>query len=270
VGCVGTQWAALSREERLRCHEDMRIAVAGGTGTLGRHVAEELGARGHDVRVLSRNAPVYRVDLTTGAGLGAALDGCDVVVDAANNSSRRAALTLVDGSRRLLAAGRAAGVRHHVCVSIVGCERIPLGYYRAKADQERVVEQGPVPWSLVRATQFHELIAAALDALGRWRVLPVPRARLQTIASVEVARVVADVAEGAPLGRRIEVAGPEITGARELARTWMSITGRSALLVPLPVPGRLGRALRSGELAAERPDVRGTVDFASWLKAARS
>jgi nucleoside-diphosphate-sugar epimerase len=92
----------------------MNIAIAGGTGTLGRQVAEELRACGHEARVLSRSAPEYQVDLTTGAGLDKALDGCEVVIDASNNSSPSAAATLVEGTRRLLAAGRDAGIAHHV------------------------------------------------------------------------------------------------------------------------------------------------------------
>jgi uncharacterized protein YbjT (DUF2867 family) len=245
----------------------MRIAIAGGTGTLGSLVAADLTERGHDVRVLSRNAPAYRVDLTTGAGLARALEGCDVVVNASNNSSRHAAEILVEGSRRLLAAGRAAGVGHHVCMSIVGCERVPMSYFQVKAQQERVTEEGPVPCSIVRATQFHELALATLTAAARWGALPVPRARLQTVACAEVARVVADVAEGIPRKDSVEVAGPEITDARDLARTWRSVTGRRVALVPVPVPGKLGRALRAGVLTAARPDMRGTITFADWLAA---
>lgn len=247
----------------------MKIAIAGGTGTLGRRVAEELRSRGHDVRVLSRSSAEYRVDLTTGEGLDAALEGCQVVIDVTNNSSRNAAQTLVDGSRRLLEAERAAGVRHHVGMSIVGCEKVPMGYFQVKAEQERVVEQGPVPWSLIRATQFHEYVATMLDTGARWRILPVPRASLQTIASAEVAPVVADVAVGVPLQRRIDVAGPEVADARELARTWRSVTRQRALLLPVPQPGKLGRALRHGVLTAEQPDVRGTTRFEEWLTAAR-
>jgi uncharacterized protein YbjT (DUF2867 family) len=247
----------------------MRIAIAGGTGTLGRHVARELRSRGHDVRVLSRHAPDYPVDLTTGDGLDAAVAGCDVVVDAANNSSKQAARTLIDGSRRLLAAEEAAGVGHHVGVSIVGCEHLAMGYFTVKAQQEQVIEHGPVPWSLVRATQFHELLAATFESAGRWRVLPVPRAALQTVASAEVARVVADVAEGRPRLGRVEVAGPEVTDARDLARTWRSVTGRRALLIPVPLPGKLGRSLRGGALTARHPDVRGVTGFAAWLEASR-
>jgi len=244
----------------------MTIAIVGGTGTLGRLVAAELGARGHKVRVLSRHAPDYRIDLATGDGLAPALAGCDVVVDASNSSSRKPGTILVDGSRRLLAAEQAAGVAHHVCVSIVGCDQVPMGYYRAKSDQERVVSQGAVPWSIVRSTQFHELVGTILTAAGRWRVLPMPRGVLQPVACADAARAVADVATGAPLTRCVTVGGPEVRELRDLARTWREVTGHRALLVPMAVPGTAGRALRSGALTAPRPDVRGTTDFADWLR----
>ncbi len=244
----------------------MRIAILGGTGTLGRRVADELRRREHAVRVLSRKAPRYRVDLTTGDGLVAALDGCEAVVDASNNASKTAAATLVDGSRRLLAAEQAAGVRHHVAVSIVGCELVPLDYFRVKADQERIVEEGPVPWSMVRATQFHEYVATLLAGLSGWHVLPVPSVLVQSVACAEVAATVAEIAAGSPLRQRIEIAGPEIVPGRDLARSWRAITHHHALLVPLPLPGALGHALRGGALTSKRPDVRGTIRFASWLE----
>ncbi|NBM17550.1 SDR family oxidoreductase [Streptomyces sp. GC420] len=244
----------------------LTIAIAGGTGTLGRHITEELRSRGHRVRVLSRRSPEHRVDLTTGEGLADALEGCDVVVDAVNNpSAKGAARTLVEGSRRLLAAEEAAGVAHHVCVSIVGCDAAPTGYYRVKTEQERTVRGGPVPWTVVRATQFHELVGTVFGAAGKWRLLPVPRARLQPIAAADAARAVADAAEAPARNGFVQVAGPEITSLRALAGTWRTVTGRRALLVPIPVPGALGRALRAGALTAERPDARGTVTFGEWL-----
>ncbi|MFI6682816.1 SDR family oxidoreductase [Streptomyces sp. NPDC050485] len=244
------------------------IAVAGGTGTLGRHVVAELRARGHNVRVLSRSSAEYRVDLTTGEGLAAALAGCDVVVDAANSTSPRAMrATLVDGTRRLLAAERAAGVGHHVCVSIVGCDRVPMPYYKIKTAQEDAVAAGPVPWTIVRATQFHELIASMFTAMARARVLLVPRdVRLQTIAAVEAAGAVADVAESAPRRARVEAAGPQVTDLRTLTEEWRSATARRAVLLPVPLPGPLGRALRSGGLTSDDPQARGAVAFAEWLR----
>jgi uncharacterized protein YbjT (DUF2867 family) len=243
----------------------MNIAIAGGTGTLGRQVAEELRARGHEARVLSRSAPEYRVDLTTGAGLDKALDGCEVVIDASNNSSSSAAATLVEGTRRLLAAGRDAGIAHHVCMSVVGCELVPMGYFQVKAQQEDLVARGTLPWTIVRATQFHEYVATLLAAGARWRALPVPRALVQPIACAEVARAVADVACKPPRHGRVSVAGPEVASARELAWRWREATGKRALLVQVPLPGRLGRALRGGALTASHPDVRGGVTFAAWL-----
>ena len=244
----------------------MNIAIVGGTGTLGRHIVTELRTRGHEVRVLSRGAPKYRIDLITGDGLAEALDGCQVVVDASNNSSRSAAATLVEGSRRLLAAGQAAGVAHHVCVSIVGCERVPIGYFQAKAAQEDVVRQGPLPWTIVRATQFHEYVAATFASMARTRMLPAPKAVLQPVASGEVGRVVADIAEIQPRHGCISIAGPEIASVRTLATTWRRATGTRAALVPLPLPGKLGRVLRAGALTDGQPDVRATATFAESLK----
>ncbi|NIK75369.1 uncharacterized protein YbjT (DUF2867 family) [Paenibacillus castaneae] len=244
----------------------MRIAVVGGTGMLGRRVVDELRSRGHEVRVLSRSAPEYQIDLTTGEGLVSALGGCDTVVDASNNATSKAADILVNGSRRLLAAEKTAGVGHHICVSIVGCERVPIGYYRFKAEQERVIEEGSVPWSIVQATQFHEFFAALLAQAARWRILPIPRMPLQTVAVDEVARTIVDIVESGPRDGRISITGPEIIDARELTRTWRSLNGRRALLFPVPLPGKLGRALRAGALTMERPSIRGTTRFETWLK----
>ncbi|MFC0532512.1 SDR family oxidoreductase [Phytohabitans kaempferiae] len=243
----------------------MRIAIAGGTGTLGSHVTTELRSRGHEVRVLSRRSPDHPVDLTTGEGLEAALAGC-VVVDA-TNASRNASAVLVEGSRRLLAAEAAAGVGHHVCASIVGCDQVPLGYFKVKADQERVVAQGPVPWTTVRITQFHELVAATLAPAGRWRLLPVPNARPRMVAVAEAAGGGRRHRRGGAAPGGVEVAGPEFADARQLARTWRKTTGHRALLLPVPLPGRLGQALRNGVLAAGRPDVQGVTPFGAWLAA---
>jgi uncharacterized protein YbjT (DUF2867 family) len=246
----------------------MEIAIIGGTGLLGRQVSEELSARGHRVRVVSRSAPVYRADLTTGAGLDEAIAGCDAVVDASNNSSKSAAATLVEGARRLLAAGQRAGLPHHVCMSVVGCDQIPAGYFRVKAEQERVVAEGAVPWTVVRATQFHEYLAAMLGAGAKYGILPAPRVLVQPVASAEVARAVADVVAGGPRRGRIEVAGPEAAGLKDLAATWRRATGSHAALVPLPLPGALGRALRGGAATTAHPDVRGVLTFGSWANQA--
>jgi uncharacterized protein YbjT (DUF2867 family) len=189
------------------------------------------------------------------------------VVDASNDASGESREVLVEGSTRLLAAEQQADVGHHICVSIVGCDRMQIGYYQVKFQQEGVVAESGVPWSIVRATQFHELIAATFARASRLGVMPVPRAQLQSIACADVAAEVARVAEGAPLGGRREIAGPEVIDARVMARQWRSGTHRHVLLAPILLPGKLGKALRAGLLTPVEPDVLGTTTFANWLVA---
>ena len=247
----------------------MRIAVAGGTGTIGRRIAAALPRGGHEVRALSRSAAQYPVDLTTGAGLEAALVGCDVVIDASNGPpSRRARAVLVEGSRRLLEVEARAGVRHHVCVSIVGIEDVPMAYYGVKLEQERVIESAGLPWTIVRSTQFHELLGAVVSAAGRRHVLPAARARFQPVDVDEAAHAVAAVATDAPRLTRTTVAGPEVHDLRSLGRIWREAAGHRAIEIPIPLPGRLGRALREGRLTCANPDIRGTRTFAAWLQSA--
>ena len=242
------------------------VAVAGGTGTLGGEVATALEARGADVRRLSRSSPTHPIDLATGAGLREALDGCDVVVDASNGPpSAKARTVLVDGGHRLSEAAKAVGVSHHVCASIVGIEDTPMAYYRVKLEQEGVVKGGVIPWTIVRATQFHELLDGLLSGAARWRVAPAASARLQPVAAAEVGSYVADVALGSPSGRTQTIAGPDVHTLRELAAIRGRVTGKSTLPVPVPLPGKLGRALRAGALTNATPDVRGQITYEAWL-----
>jgi uncharacterized protein YbjT (DUF2867 family) len=240
---------------------------------LGRAVADELRNRGETVRVLSRHSADYRVDLTTGEGLEAALAGCTAVVDTSNNpNAKKARELLVDGTRRLTAAAKAAGVQHYVAVSILGCERVPVGYYRIKVEQEAAVSRSQVPWTIVRATQFHGYVADAFAMTAKAGVVPILKVPLQTVAVSDVARVIADSLAAGPRGDTVAVAGPEVTDARALARTWKSARHSRALPLPVPLPGKIGRALREGALtaaAASSPGdvVRGTVTFDQWLAA---
>jgi uncharacterized protein YbjT (DUF2867 family) len=238
----------------------MVIAVTGGSGTVGREVVRELAARGHDVRALSRGSREPQVDLTTGEGLAAALEGADVVVDAANGGPD----VLVDGTRRLLAAERAAGVEHHVGVSIVGVDRVPYRYYDVKLSQEAIVRTSPVPWTIVRATQFHTLLDSVFSATARRGLLPGAAFPLQPVDAREVAVVLADTAEAEASGDTTQFAGPERRTVRELAQTWRLERGRRALLVPIPLPGATGRALRAGELTNGGAWT-GRITFGDWL-----
>jgi uncharacterized protein YbjT (DUF2867 family) len=237
----------------------MKIAIVGGTGTVGAAAARELEARGHTVRVLSRRAPEYRVDLATGEGLERALAGVDVVIDAAQGTRK----VLVEGTERLLRAEAAAGVAHHVGVSIVGIDRVGGFYYKLKLAQEAVIREGGVPWTIVRATQFHQLVAGLLAKGARLGVVPALGAPLQPVDAREAGRALADAAEAAPALALVPLAGPEIVSARELARRWRAATGSRAVLVPVPA----SRALRAGGLTdAGAP--RGTVTFDAFLAGA--
>jgi uncharacterized protein YbjT (DUF2867 family) len=253
----------------------MLLAVAGGTGTVGRELVARLVGQGHTVRVLTRRAGAelpggathHRVDLATGAGLAPALEGVDAVVDAANAGPARkpAEAVLLGGTRRLLEAEAAAGVAHHVGVSVVGIDRVPYGYYAVKLAQEEIVRTGPVAWTIVRATQFFGLLDWAFSATARVGLLPGPALPLQPVDQREVAGVLAATAAGEPLGAITEFAGPEVCSVRDLAATWRAGTAARALVVPVPLPGRAGRALRSGGLTSSAAST-GSTTFAAWLR----
>ncbi len=254
----------------------MRVAVIGGTGGLGSLVVAELAARGDAVRAVSRTTPAAgtlpdgaehaRADLASGDGLREAVDGADVVVEAANDR-RRAREVLVDGTLRLVSAEADAGVRHHVAISIVGCDRVPNAYYKAKVAQERALASGTVPWSLLRATQFHTLAAEAFAAAARMRVLPRIRVPLQPIDTAVVARRLAQLADGEPAGRVADLAGPQVQTLAELADAWRAHAGRALLALPLP-PRALGRGARemaAGHLTDPAAANHDGPSFARWL-----
>nr|MBA2240388.1 NAD(P)H-binding protein [Solirubrobacterales bacterium] len=161
----------------------MRIAVIGGTGEAGAPTVAALVRRGAQVVVVSRRPPAisgveHRVaDIATGEGLRAALEGAECVVHAANGR-RNAAEVLIGGTERLFEAAEAAAVSHLAFISIVGCERVPFRYHRVKAEQERLIAASPVPWTVLRATQFHSLVASLFDATRRFGTLPGGAARL--------------------------------------------------------------------------------------------
>lgn len=244
----------------------MRVAVIGGTGMLGAPLCEVLAARGHEVRALSRSSADFPVDLSTGEGLRDALAGVDAVVDASNGRGRAAQAVLVDGSRRLVEAEAVEGVRHHVTVSIVGCDQVPsFSYYRAKVAQEETVRAGAIPWTVVRATQFHGFVDMVFGAVAKAGLRVSSDVVLQPVDVRELCDVLAEVTEGPGEGRTLDVAGPDTASIRELARAWRRSTGRGPVPLRVPTWGATGRALREGVLASEAPYARGKVDFGSWL-----
>ncbi|MCA1381178.1 SDR family oxidoreductase [Bradyrhizobium sp. BRP23] len=188
----------------------MKIVVIGGTGLIGSRLVAKLKQQGHEAVAAS---PKSGVNAVTGEGLAAALSGADVVVDVANAPSWEPAAVLAffqRSSENLVAAEAAAGVKHHVALSIVGTDRSPdNAYFRAKLAQETVIKSASVPYSIVRATQFFEFLAAIADTSTIDGKIVVPTAQFQPIAAVDVVDRLAEVATGRPLNGTIDIAGPE-------------------------------------------------------------
>jgi uncharacterized protein YbjT (DUF2867 family) len=250
----------------------MRIAVMGANGTLGRAVVDRAVTRGHDTVAVTRGAPkraflraIHRsADVITGEGVADALAGAEVVVNAVN-AQRGAKALFVDGTRRLLEAAEQAGVRHYVAISIVGIDDVPTKYYSVKLEEERLIAETRVGWSLLRATQFHDLVDTMFSQASRFgMLLAPPGAKLQPIEVGEVAAALVEAAEAGPNQRLPDLGGPEIRLVRELAHQWLKATKRTRIIMPAPVVGRLRRRLRDGALCV--PDrALGKKTFAEWL-----
>lgn len=254
----------------------MDVLVTGGSGLLGSQLTKALVRAGHRVRLLTRHAsgqnPLFTAipgDLATGAGLAEAVRDVDAIVHAASDPRHAQALD-VDGTRRLLMAARSANVAHLIYVSIVGVDRIPVAYYRAKREAERLVQTSDVPWTIVRATQFHPFIVQLLAGLARVPfVTPLPAGFVAQPVDVGdvAARLVRALAAG-PLQRIVEYGGPEVIALDELARSWLAAEGRSTRVVSIPVPGAAAAAFRAEfntALKSTSDGERGAVRWHDWL-----
>ncbi|WP_183100313.1 SDR family oxidoreductase [Nocardioides pelophilus] len=242
------------------------IAIAGGTGALGAQVVEAARRRDLTPVVIARS---HGVDLTTGDGLDEALAGVDAVVDASNVAALRAKSAIAffeAATSRLLAAGERAGVRHHLAVSIVGCDRVDLGYYVGKRRQEELVRTGPVPWTIVRATQFHEFAGQMLER-SPGPVGLVPKMLSQPVSARALADLLVDIAVGEPRGLAPDVGGPEQHLMPDLARRLVAHQGRRTKVVAAPLPGKAGRQVAAGGLL---PGAGATIlpeTYDEWLAA---
>jgi len=242
-----------------------RILVTGGTGTLGRQVAARLREADGEVAVLSRRAHETAAgleyvtgDLATGEGIDAAVAEAEIIVHCAGSSKGDE-----DKTRTLVQAASRAGTPHLVYISVVGADRIPVisgadramfGYFASKLAAERVVTDSGLPWTTLRATQFHDLVLMVARQLAKLPVIPVPAGvRFQPVDSGEVADRLVELALGAPAGLVPDLAGPRVYRMADLLRGYLRARRRHRLMVPVRLPGEAARAVRAGaNLAPER------------------
>lgn len=245
----------------------MRIAVAGATGHIGALTASAIERDGHDVVRISRS---LGIDLLTGGGLDEALTDVDAVVDATNSAATdrdKAVAYLGTITRNLLAAEQRTGVGHHVLLSIVGIDRVDgNAHYAGKREQERLVAAGPVPWTTVPATQFHDFAAMVTNWTEQDGVATIAPLLVQPIAPADIADILAEVSEGEPQGRHADVAGPEPQDLVDMARRTNDARGRRVRLVPtwsgMFSTSMAGDVLLPGEGARIAP-----TTFDQWLAA---
>ncbi|HLJ80025.1 MAG TPA: NAD(P)H-binding protein [Ktedonobacterales bacterium] len=250
-----------------------QILVTGGAGHLGRLVVQRLSAGGYPVRGMSRRAEPggdwqgvewKQADLKTGAGLTEAVQGMDVVVHLAGKGNWQVD---VEGTRRLLEAAREAHVSHVVFISVVGIDKVPWAGGKAKLAAEDLIEQSGIPWSILRATQFHygiDVIMRFLTRLPLVALLPTDLP-LQPVAEEEVARRLVEIVQAGPSGRLPDMGGPRVYTSGELARLWLRQRGMRRTLIPLWLPGKMARALRQGGNTCPQ-QATGTVSWEAWLQ----
>lgn len=245
----------------------MKIAVAGGTGTIGSLVVRSIREAGHESVVLTRS---NGIDLVSGRGLDAALDGVESVIDVANVSTlspKEAVTFFTTASGNLVASAARNRVNHVVLLSIVGIDKVPHGYYAGKVEQEKAFEASPVPWTIMRATQFHEF-AGQMFRQAKFGPLHIaPRARIQPIAGHEVAQRLTELATGEAQGRARDLAGPREEKLDELVRAYARSTGYRGWIPSVNVPGGQMKGMRAG-LVLPGPDAMlGSQTFSEWLVA---
>jgi uncharacterized protein YbjT (DUF2867 family) len=251
----------------------MKLLVTGASGVLGREVLLAAQSSGIAVRAMSRRpVPAHtgreewmQADLVTGQGIDEAVRDCDTIVHAAGDP-RQAAAVDVNGTRRLMEAAARASIRQVVVVSIVGIDQVPFSYYKHKLATEQVVSAAGVPFSILRATQFHSFLDQMIASAARVPLVhPVPAGFLvQPVQASEVAeRLMRCIADG-PRGRVTDFGGPEVLSFRDAAVQWQEARHMRKRIVLVPVPGPMARALRAGKGTAPQGD-RGVVSWREWL-----
>jgi uncharacterized protein YbjT (DUF2867 family) len=236
------------------------ILVTGGTGTLGRATVRKMTEAGLPVRLLSRRpGPEHVVgDLRTGEGLAAALSGVDTVLHLATTLKGR---TDVTATQNLVTAG--PGVKHLVFISIVGIDRIPISYYKGKLAAEQLV--AGLPHTILRATQFHDLVHKVLAGAAKLPVMPLPAVPFQPVDVRDVATQLVELVRGGPQGRVPDYGGPEVLPLASLAAEYLRAADRRRPRFPLWLPGRALHAMRDGALLAPPGNPTGKITFAEYL-----
>ncbi|MEV2220131.1 NAD(P)H-binding protein [Nocardia vinacea] len=226
------------------------ILLTGGTGTLGRHVTPLLVEAGFKIRMLSRNAhessdgiEFVTGDLFEGTGVEAAVDGTEIILHLAGGPKGDDVAT-----RHLVDAAAKAGVQHIVYIGVVGAGKLPIGYFRAKFAAEQAIIESGVAYTILRAAQFHDLALTTARAMAKSPIVPAPGAVLwQPVDSREVAARLVELTRGAPAGRVPDLVGPTVYTMAELIRGYLKAEGKRRLFLPIPVPGKIGRAYRAKE-----------------------
>jgi uncharacterized protein YbjT (DUF2867 family) len=244
----------------------MKIIVIGGTGLIGTKVVKNLRDKGHEVVAAS---PSKGINSVTGEGLATALVGGQVVVDVANAPSweDKAVLEFFETSgRNLLAAEAAAGVGHHVALSVVGADRLlAAGYFRAKMAQENLIKASPIPYTIVRATQFFEFVVGIAQSATEGQTVRLPPVLMQPIVSDDVAAVIAEAALSEPLNGTVDLAGPEPIRQDDLVRQFLNATGDARTVITDPKALYFGIAVNDQRLTPGDNPRLGPTRFADWL-----
>lgn len=247
----------------------VRIVVAGATGVVGRHVCDIAGDREHDVVALARSSGQ---DVSTGAGLVEAISGADVVIDVTSvvtTSTSKSRMFFTAATRQLIAAERSAGVGHHLALSIVGIDGLDTGYYAGKLAQEREVAAGSVPWSVLRATQFHEFATQMSQRTTIGPVTLIPTMPTRPIAAREVAEHLVKASEAGPGGRLTDLVGPADDGLVDMVRRMYAHDGVRRRPIGVGLPGKHWRAIASGVLRGNPAESAvGQMTFDQWLDSA--
>jgi len=247
----------------------MKIVIIGGTGLIGSKLVEKLREHGHEAVPAS---PDTGVNTLTGEGLAKVLAGADVVVDVSNSPSFEDAAVMEffqTSTRNILAAEEAAGVGHHVALSVVGSERLPeSGYMRAKAAQEKLISSSPIPYSIVHATQFFEFTMRIADSATDGNTVRIPPVLFQPMAADDVASAVGRVAVGAPLNGVVEIAGPEQFRFDDLIRRALTARGDPREVVADPRARYFGTLLKERSLLPGDGARIGETSLKTWLERA--